>query len=65
MKVMPPGIGDAQLTMAQQVPLKGAVIVSTPQSALSARAGTRNIAAVVVGNATIGIAALWQRFLPS
>jgi ATP-binding protein involved in chromosome partitioning len=28
---MPPGTGDAQLTMAQQVPLKGAVIVSTPQ----------------------------------
>ncbi len=29
---MPPGTGDAQLTMAQQVPLTGAVIVSTPQS---------------------------------
>src|SRR5258708_21250429 len=28
---MPPGTGDAQLTMAQQVPLKPAVIVSTPQ----------------------------------
>jgi len=28
---MPPGTGDAQLTMAQQVPLRGAVIVSTPQ----------------------------------
>jgi ATP-binding protein involved in chromosome partitioning len=28
---MPPGTGDAQLTMAQQVPLKGAVIVSTTQ----------------------------------
>ncbi len=28
---MPPGTGDAQLTMAQTVPLKGAVIVSTPQ----------------------------------
>ncbi|MGG7516436.1 Mrp/NBP35 family ATP-binding protein [Allorhizobium undicola] len=28
---MPPGTGDAQLTMAQQVPLTGAVIVSTPQ----------------------------------
>ncbi len=28
---MPPGTGDAQLTMAQQVPLRGAVMVSTPQ----------------------------------
>lgn len=28
---MPPGTGDAQLTLAQQVPLRGVVIVSTPQ----------------------------------
>ena len=28
---MPPGTGDIQLTMAQQVPLSGSVIVSTPQ----------------------------------
>src|SRR3546814_14593084 len=28
---LPPGTGDIQLTMAQQVPLAGAVIVSTPQ----------------------------------
>ncbi|HET7333533.1 MAG TPA: iron-sulfur cluster carrier protein ApbC [Rhizomicrobium sp.] len=28
---MPPGTGDAQLTIAQRVPLKGAIIVSTPQ----------------------------------
>jgi ATP-binding protein involved in chromosome partitioning len=38
---MPPGTGDAQLTMAQQVPLAGAVIVSTPQDIplLGARKG--------------------------
>jgi ATP-binding protein involved in chromosome partitioning len=28
---MPPGTGDVQLSMAQQVPLSGAIIVSTPQ----------------------------------
>jgi ATP-binding protein involved in chromosome partitioning len=38
---MPPGTGDAQLTMSQQVPLTGAVIVSTPQdiALLDARKG--------------------------
>jgi ATP-binding protein involved in chromosome partitioning len=38
---LPPGTGDAQLTMAQSVPLAGAVIVSTPQdiALLDARKG--------------------------
>ncbi|WP_376089707.1 Mrp/NBP35 family ATP-binding protein [Roseomonas sp. CCTCC AB2023176] len=40
---MPPGTGDAQLTMSQRVPLRGAVIVSTPQDValLDARRGIR------------------------
>src|SRR5262249_5460028 len=38
---LPPGTGEAQLTMAQQVPLTGAIIVSTPQdiALLDARKG--------------------------
>ncbi len=38
---MPPGTGDIQLTLAQQVPLSGAVIVTTPQdiALLDARKG--------------------------
>ncbi len=38
---MPPGTGDAQLTLAQRVPLAGVVIVSTPQdiALLDARKG--------------------------
>ncbi|MFC3231512.1 iron-sulfur cluster carrier protein ApbC [Marinibaculum pumilum] len=38
---LPPGTGDAQLTMAQRVPITGAVIVSTPQdiALLDARKG--------------------------
>jgi len=40
---MPPGTGDAQLTMAQRVTLSGAVIVSTPQdiALIDARRGVR------------------------
>lgn len=40
---MPPGTGDAQLTLAQAVPMAGAVIVTTPQTValLDARRGLR------------------------
>ncbi|MCF8496119.1 MAG: Mrp/NBP35 family ATP-binding protein [Alphaproteobacteria bacterium] len=47
---MPPGTGDAQLTLAQKVPLAGAVIVSTPQdiALLDARKGVEMFRAVKV-----------------
>ena len=40
---LPPGTGDAQLTLTQQAPLSGAVIVTTPQDValLDARKGLR------------------------
>ncbi len=38
---MPPGTGDAQLSLAQNVPLAGAVIVSTPQDTRSHRRAPR------------------------
>lgn len=40
---MPPGTGDAQLTLAQAVPMAGVVIVTTPQTValLDARKGLR------------------------
>ncbi|MCA8908151.1 MAG: Mrp/NBP35 family ATP-binding protein [Rhodospirillaceae bacterium] len=51
---MPPGTGDAQLTLAQSVPLSGAVIVSTPQdiALLDARKGLnmfRKVEVPVIG----------------
>ncbi|MEE9428833.1 MAG: Mrp/NBP35 family ATP-binding protein [Paracoccaceae bacterium] len=47
---MPPGTGDAQLTMAQQVPLTGSVIVSTPQdlALIDARKGLKMFKSVGV-----------------
>ena len=40
---MPPGTGDAQLTLSQQVPVAGAVIITTPQdiALLDARKGLK------------------------
>jgi ATP-binding protein involved in chromosome partitioning len=40
---LPPGTGDAQLTLTQSIPLSGAVVVSTPQdiALLDARKGLR------------------------
>jgi ATP-binding protein involved in chromosome partitioning len=51
---MPPGTGDAQLTLAQKVQLAGAVIVSTPQdiALIDARKGLemfRKVAVPVLG----------------
>jgi len=51
---LPPGTGDAQLTVSQQVPLSGAIIVSTPQdiALLDARRGLnmfRNVDVPVLG----------------
>jgi len=47
---MPPGTGDAQLTLAQRVPLAGAVIVSTPQdlALIDARKGLEMFKAIHV-----------------
>jgi len=47
---MPPGTGDIQLTMAQNVPLTGAVIVTTPQdiALLDARKGIEMFRKVAV-----------------
>jgi ATP-binding protein involved in chromosome partitioning len=51
---MPPGTGDIQLTLSQQVPVSGAVIVTTPQdiAAIDARKGLamfRKVSVPVLG----------------
>jgi ATP-binding protein involved in chromosome partitioning len=47
---MPPGTGDIQLTLAQRVPVSGAVVVTTPQdiALLDARKGLRMFQKVAV-----------------
>ncbi len=47
---MPPGTGDAQLTMSQTAPLSGAIIVTTPQevSLIDARKGLKMFQSVQV-----------------
>ncbi|WP_008314472.1 iron-sulfur cluster carrier protein ApbC [Leptolyngbya sp. PCC 6406] len=61
---MPPGTGDAQLTLAQAVPMAGAVIVTTPQSvALSdARRGLRMFQQLQVP--VLGIVENMSYFIP-
>lgn len=61
---MPPGTGDAQLTLAQAVPLAGAVIVTTPQtvSLLDARRGLKMFQQLGVN--VLGIVENMSYFIP-
>ncbi len=61
---MPPGTGDAQLTLAQAVPMAGAVIVTTPQtvSLLDARRGLRMFQQLGVN--VLGIVENMSYFIP-
>jgi ATP-binding protein involved in chromosome partitioning len=61
---MPPGTGDAQLTLAQSVPLSGAVIVTTPQmvSLLDARRGLKMFQQL--GAHVLGIVENMSYFIP-
>ncbi|MGL5081324.1 MAG: Mrp/NBP35 family ATP-binding protein [Microcoleaceae cyanobacterium] len=61
---MPPGTGDAQLTLAQAVPLAGVVIVTTPQtvSLLDARKGLRMFQQL--GVSILGIVENMSYFIP-
>ena len=52
---MPPGTGDVQLTLAQQVPLSGAVIVSTPQDWRSSTRARDSTCSSKVGVPVLGI----------
>jgi ATP-binding protein involved in chromosome partitioning len=61
---MPPGTGDAQLTMAQAVPMAGAVIVTTPQTValLDSRRGLRMFQQL--GVPVLGIVENMSYFIP-
>jgi ATP-binding protein involved in chromosome partitioning len=61
---MPPGTGDAQLTMAQAVPMAGAVIVTTPQtvSLQDARRGLKMFQQLKVN--VLGIVENMSYFIP-
>lgn len=61
---MPPGTGDAQLTLAQAVPMAGAVIVTTPQTValLDARRGLRMFQQMQVP--VLGIVENMSYFIP-
>lgn len=61
---MPPGTGDAQLTMAQAVPMAGAVIVTTPQTValLDSRRGLRMFQQLQVP--VLGIVENMSYFIP-
>lgn len=61
---MPPGTGDAQLTMAQAVPMAGAVIVTTPQTValLDSRKGLKMFQQL--GVPVLGIVENMSYFIP-
>jgi ATP-binding protein involved in chromosome partitioning len=61
---MPPGTGDAQLTLAQAVPMAGAVIVTTPQTValLDSRKGLRMFQQM--GVPVLGIVENMSYFIP-
>ncbi len=61
---MPPGTGDAQLTMAQAVPMAGVVIVTTPQTValLDSRRGLKMFQQL--GVSVLGIVENMSYFIP-
>ena len=61
---MPPGTGDAQLTMVQAVPMAGAIIVTTPQTValLDSRRGLKMFQQM--GVSVLGIVENMSYFIP-